>query len=206
MYERFGGRTIAPGYYEGFYRDPNTGQPVQWETPSLQEQMNRTLMMRRLEAEQTGEAGAQAEIFKRQALQRYRETNGSPVPDIVIRAGLAQPGDKLLPEERTSWIEAAQKILSPEYKDVAPGASLVSVPRPSPFGTTAPMVNTVRDQQPPQYLARHIVVAITVDARRAAPLPHDVRIVVDLHAGDTPLTGHTSHHESYRSNESEGAI
>jgi hypothetical protein len=45
-----------------------------------------------------------------------------------------------------------------------------------------------------------------VDARRAAPLPHDVRIVVDLRAGDTPLTGHTPHHESYRSNESEGAI
>ena len=63
-----------------------------------------------------------------------------------------------------------------------------------------------RDQQPPQYLARHIVVATTVDARRAAPLSHDVRIVVDLHAGDTPLTGRTSHHESYPSNESEGAI
>jgi hypothetical protein len=63
-----------------------------------------------------------------------------------------------------------------------------------------------RDQQPPLYLARHIVVATTVDARRAAPLPHDVRIVVDLHAGDTPLTGHTNHHESYRSNQSEGAI
>jgi hypothetical protein len=67
------------------------------------------------------------------------------------------------------------------------------------------------DPQPPlyfarQYLARHIVVATTVDARRAAPLPHHVRIVVDLHAGDTPLTGHTSHHKSYHSNESEGAI
>ena len=57
-----------------------------------------------------------------------------------------------------------------------------------------------------QYLARHIVVATTVDGRRAAPLPHDVRIVVDLHAGDTPLTGRTPHHESYRSTESEGAI
>lgn len=63
-----------------------------------------------------------------------------------------------------------------------------------------------RDQQPPLYLARHIVVATTVDARRAAPLPHDVRIVVDLHMGDTPLTGHTPHHESYHSNQSEGAI
>jgi len=67
------------------------------------------------------------------------------------------------------------------------------------------------DPQPPlysarQYLARHIVVATTVDARRAAPLPHDVLIVVDLHAGGTPLTHRTSHHQSYQSNQSEGAI
>ena len=52
---------------------------------------------------------------------------------------------------------------------------------------------------------RRSVVATTIDARRAAPLPHDVRIVVDLHAGGTPLTGHTSHHESFHSNESAGA-
>jgi uncharacterized protein YbjQ (UPF0145 family) len=57
-----------------------------------------------------------------------------------------------------------------------------------------------------RYLARHIVVATTVDARRAAPLPHDVRMVVDLHSGYTPLSGYTSHHESYSSNESDGAI
>jgi hypothetical protein len=67
------------------------------------------------------------------------------------------------------------------------------------------------DPQPPlysarQYLARHIVVATTVDARRAAPLPNDVRIVVDLHAGGEPLTHRTSHHQSYQSNQSEGAI
>ena len=63
-----------------------------------------------------------------------------------------------------------------------------------------------RDQQPPLYLARHIAVATTVDARRGAPLPHDIRIVVDLHAGDTPLTDHTTHQQSYRSNEAEEAI
>jgi uncharacterized protein YbjQ (UPF0145 family) len=57
-----------------------------------------------------------------------------------------------------------------------------------------------------QYLARHIVVATTVDALRAVPSPHDVRIVVDLHAGDTPLSGRGRHHESYRLNEREGAI
>ena len=57
-----------------------------------------------------------------------------------------------------------------------------------------------------QYLARHIVVATTVDARRGTPLPHHVRMVVDMHAGGTPLVGATQHHQSYQSNESEGAI
>ncbi len=57
-----------------------------------------------------------------------------------------------------------------------------------------------------QYLARHIVVATTVDARRGTALPHQVRMVVDLHAGGTPLVGTTQHHQSYSSNESEGAI
>ena len=56
------------------------------------------------------------------------------------------------------------------------------------------------------YLARHIVVATTVDARKGEAFPHDVRIVVDLHAGKTPLTGTTRHHESYELNDSEGAI
>ncbi|HEX9468973.1 MAG TPA: heavy metal-binding domain-containing protein [Bradyrhizobium sp.] len=57
-----------------------------------------------------------------------------------------------------------------------------------------------------QYLARHIVVATTVDARRGTALPHQVRMVVDLHAGGTPLVGTVQHHQSYSSNESEGAI
>ncbi|HEX4176880.1 MAG TPA: heavy metal-binding domain-containing protein, partial [Rhizomicrobium sp.] len=57
-----------------------------------------------------------------------------------------------------------------------------------------------------QFLARHIVIATTVDARRGAPFPHEFKMVVDLHAGATPLTGTRPHHESYKSNESEGAI
>ncbi len=57
-----------------------------------------------------------------------------------------------------------------------------------------------------QYLARHIVVATTVDAKRGTPLPHHVRMVVDMHAGGTPLVGSAQHHQSYQSNESEGAI
>jgi hypothetical protein len=57
-----------------------------------------------------------------------------------------------------------------------------------------------------EYLARHIVVATTVDARPGIALPHDIRMVVDVHAGRTPLIGTTRHHQSYESNESEGAI
>jgi hypothetical protein len=56
------------------------------------------------------------------------------------------------------------------------------------------------------YLARHIVVATTVDARKGDAFPHDVQIVVDLHAGKTPLAGTARHHESYELNDSEGAI
>jgi hypothetical protein len=62
------------------------------------------------------------------------------------------------------------------------------------------------EKKPKRYLARHIVVATTVDARRGAPLLHDIKIVVDMHAGRTPLTGTTPHHESYPTNEREGAI
>jgi hypothetical protein len=56
------------------------------------------------------------------------------------------------------------------------------------------------------FLARHIVVATTVDARRGVPLPHRVNMVVDMHANGTPLTDTAAHHQSYDSNESEGAI
>lgn len=57
-----------------------------------------------------------------------------------------------------------------------------------------------------RYLARHIVIATTVDARRGAQFPHDVTIVVDMHAGKTPLTGTTRHHQSYQMNDEEGGI
>ena len=64
----------------------------------------------------------------------------------------------------------------------------------------------VGERQPRQFLARHIVIATTVDARRGTPIPHDIKMVVDMHAGDTPLTGTTPHHQSYATNEVEGAI
>ncbi|HUA22993.1 MAG TPA: heavy metal-binding domain-containing protein [Steroidobacteraceae bacterium] len=62
------------------------------------------------------------------------------------------------------------------------------------------------EHQPKQYLARHIVVATTVDAVRGVPIPHDIKMVVDVHAGGTPLTGAEPHHQAYATNESEGAI
>jgi hypothetical protein len=57
-----------------------------------------------------------------------------------------------------------------------------------------------------RYLGRHIVVATTFDARRDQPIPHDVTMVVDMHAGATPLVGGARHHQSYASNDEEGAI
>jgi hypothetical protein len=57
-----------------------------------------------------------------------------------------------------------------------------------------------------EYLARHIVVATTVDARRGTALPQAIKMVVDTHAGGSPLTGTTPHHQSYASNDTESAI
>jgi hypothetical protein len=57
-----------------------------------------------------------------------------------------------------------------------------------------------------EYLARHIVVATTVDARRGTTMPHAIKMVVDMRTGGTPLTGTARHHQSYESNEAEGAI
>jgi hypothetical protein len=57
-----------------------------------------------------------------------------------------------------------------------------------------------------QYLARHIVIATVIDQPRSKPLLHDFQMVVDMHAGKTPLTGTANHHQSYASNDEEGAI
>lgn len=62
------------------------------------------------------------------------------------------------------------------------------------------------ENQPRQYLARFIVIATIVDAKPGATFPHDVQIVVDMHAGGTPLTGTTPHHQSYALNDEDGAI
>jgi hypothetical protein len=62
------------------------------------------------------------------------------------------------------------------------------------------------ENQPKQYLARHIVIATVVDARRGQEFPHEIKMVVDMHAGRTPLTSRKSHHQSYAVNESDGGI
>ena len=77
------------------------------------------------------------------------------------------------------------------------------------------------DKQPTQYLGRHIVVATVVDVPRTQGSQGYVRdhgrsgdtvsaqefkMVVDIHAGKTPLTGTTRHHQAYYSNDEEGAI
>lgn len=87
------------------------------------------------------------------------------------------------------------------------------------------------ENQPKQYLARHIVIATTVDtptvARRASNAPRhidlappafwsqqnagdesplDFQMVVDLHEGKTPLKRTIQHHQSYALNAEQGAI
>lgn len=64
----------------------------------------------------------------------------------------------------------------------------------------------VEQNEKKRYLARHIVVATTVDARSGMPFPHEIKMAVDMHAGATPLTGTNRHHQSYELNDAEGAI
>ena len=63
-----------------------------------------------------------------------------------------------------------------------------------------------RGDNPKQYLGRHIVIATTVDARRGGRFPHEIGLAVDMHAGRSPLVGTTRHHQSYGTNEQDGAI
>jgi hypothetical protein len=62
------------------------------------------------------------------------------------------------------------------------------------------------ENQPKQYLARHIVIATTVDARRGQPFPHEIKMALDVHAGRSPLNTASRHHQSYATNEAEGGI
>jgi hypothetical protein len=79
--------------------------------------------------------------------------------------------------------------------------------------------------QAPRFLGRQIVVATTVDApksrkpanmpwgpppwgeSKARPaVPHEIGMAIDLHAGGTSLSGRPRHHQSYASNDRQGAI
>ena len=62
------------------------------------------------------------------------------------------------------------------------------------------------ENKPKRFLGRHIVIATALDARRDQEFPHEIKMVVDMHAGATPLTGTRRHHQSYASNEREGGI
>jgi hypothetical protein len=57
------------------------------------------------------------------------------------------------------------------------------------------IVRQERDKQPPAYLGRHIVVGTVVDTPRGADVPHDIRPVIDMRDGLSPLerTGDLRH-------------
>ena len=63
-----------------------------------------------------------------------------------------------------------------------------------------------QENQPKQFLGRQIVIATTVDTPRGKRVPHDIRMVIDMHAGGTRLTGRERHHESYAFTDEGGAI
>jgi hypothetical protein len=50
------------------------------------------------------------------------------------------------------------------------------------------------------------VVATTVDAGPAVPMHHEITMALDMRGPSTPLTGTTPHHQSYATNDDEGAI
>jgi hypothetical protein len=55
-------------------------------------------------------------------------------------------------------------------------------------------------------LARHIVVATTLDGKRGAPVPHPIRMAVDMAAGVSPLKCARHGHDFYPLSDEDGAI
>ena len=72
------------------------------------------------------------------------------------------------------------------------------------------------DKQPKQYLALYIAIGTIVDAedvadygrvwKKDAVMPLEFQMVVDMHAGKTPLANTKRHHQSYELNDNEGAL
>lgn len=118
----------------------STGETPQYELYSPEEKLQRQLDTAKASAMVQAQTAGLTDIIKgrmqREDLDLRRRTSGREAPDIMVRAGLAVPGEKLLPEEIIKGIPEAQKILQPQLKDVAPGASLVSVP-PASVGAPA---------------------------------------------------------------------
>jgi hypothetical protein len=59
---------------------------------------------------------------------------------------------------------------------------------------------------PKQYLARYIVIATTVETSSAKAIPHEIKMVVDMHEGTSPLQDKEPHHQVYKTNEQKGGI
>lgn len=49
------------------------------------------------------------------------------------------------------------------------------------------LLRVERDKMPDRYIARHVVIGTAVDARRGAPMPHDIESVVDMRDDESPL-------------------
>ena len=68
------------------------------------------------------------------------------------------------------------------------------------------MFEAERSENVKEYLARHIVVATTLDMRPHTRVPQEIGAVVDLRDGATALNRPRAHHQSYATNERDGAI
>lgn len=65
----------------------------------------------------------------------------------------------------------------------------------------------VDEQNDERYLGRHIVIGTVVDSERYRAMPHDIRHVVDMRDGLSPLCGQRpSSHNVYDTNQEEGSI
>lgn len=111
-----------------------SGETIQSEAYAPQELMQREIAHTSMLGEATARNAALSDLIKRRADRSYYEgevaRRGVPAPDIVVRAGLARPGEKLLPEDLRTLIPAAQGVVKPTYQVLAPGASLVEEPKP----------------------------------------------------------------------------
>jgi hypothetical protein len=65
----------------------------------------------------------------------------------------------------------------------------------------------VEDNENERYLGRHIVIATVIDGERYRSVPHDIRHVVDMCDGPSPLVDpRPSSHNVYDTNQEEGSI